>query len=65
MAAVLIGPHHQNNNNPSTPILGISSTLYAYDDGTASKFRNVRTKSPDAGRLPKRQKYGIQHTAKV
>ena len=39
---------------PSTPILGITSTLYAYEDGTANKFRNVGTKSSDAGRLPKR-----------
>ena len=39
---------------PSTPILGITSTLNAYEDGTASKFRNVGTKSSDAGRLPKR-----------
>ena len=39
---------------PSTQILGITSTLYAYEDGTASKFRNVGTKSSDAGRLPKR-----------
>ena len=38
---------------PSTPILGITSTLYAYEDGMASKFRNVGTKSSDAGRLPK------------
>ena len=40
--------------HPSTPILGITSTLNAYEDGTASKFRNVGTKSSDAGRLLKR-----------
>ena len=40
--------------HPSTPILGITSTLNAYEDGTASKFRNVGTKSSDARRLPKR-----------
>ena len=39
---------------PSTPILGITSTLNAYEDGTASKFRNVGTKTSDAGRFPKR-----------
>ena len=39
---------------PSTPILGITSTLHAYEDGTDSKFRNVGTTSSDAGRLPKR-----------
>ena len=37
-----------------TPILGIKSTLNAYEDGTASKFRNVGTKNSDAGRLPER-----------
>ena len=35
-------------------MLGITSTLNAYEDGTSSKFRNVGTKSSDAGRLPKR-----------
>ena len=40
--------------SPSTPILGINPTLYTYEDGTASKFRNVGTKSSDARRLPKR-----------
>jgi hypothetical protein len=29
-------------------------TLNAYEDGTVSKFRNVGTKSSDAGRLHKR-----------
>ena len=38
---------------PSTPVLGITSTLYAYEDGTDRKFRNVGTGSSDAGRLPK------------
>ena len=28
---------------PSTPILGITPTLYAYEDGTDRKFRNVGT----------------------
>jgi len=37
---------------PSTPILCITSRLYAYENGTASKFRNVCTKSSEAGRLP-------------
>ena len=37
---------------PSTQILGITSTLYAYEDGTDRKFRNVGTKRSDAGRLP-------------
>jgi hypothetical protein len=41
--------------HPSTSILGITSTLNAYEDGTSSKFRNVGTKSSDADRLPKRQ----------
>jgi hypothetical protein len=35
-------------------VLSITSTFYAYKDGTASKFRNVDTKISDAGRLPKR-----------
>ena len=39
---------------PTTQILGITSTLYAYEDGTDRKFRNVGTKSSDAGRLPKK-----------
>ena len=30
-----------------------TSTLYAYEDGTVSKFRNVGTKNSDARRLPK------------
>ena len=38
---------------PSTQILGITSTLYAYEDGTDRKFRNVGTKSSDPGRLIK------------
>ena len=32
----------------------LASMLYAYEDGTASKFQNVGTKSSDAGRLPKK-----------
>ena len=39
---------------PSNPILSICSTLYACEDGTDSKFRNVGTKNSDAGRLPKK-----------
>ena len=39
---------------PSTQILGITSTLYAYEDGTDRKFRNVGTNSSDARRLPKK-----------
>ena len=39
---------------PSTQILGITSTIYDYEDGTDIKFRNVGTRSSDAGRLPKR-----------
>ena len=35
-------------------MLGIISTLYAYEDRTDSKFRNVGTKSSDVGRLPKK-----------
>ena len=31
-----------------------TSTVNAYEDGTACKFRNVGTKISDAGRLPKR-----------
>ena len=46
---------------PSTPILFITSTLYAYEDGTDSKFRNVATKSSDAGRLSKRQYGTVYH----
>ena len=34
---------------------GYTSTLYAYEYGTASKFRNVGTKSSDVGTLPKKQ----------
>ena len=45
---------------PSTQILGIISTLYAYEDGTDTEFRNVGTKSSDAGRLPK--KNTIRHS---
>ena len=30
---------------PSTQILVVTSTLYAYEDGTASRFRKVGTKS--------------------
>ena len=39
---------------PSTQILDITSTLIAYEDGTDRKYRNVGTKSSDAGRLPKK-----------
>ena len=39
---------------PSTPTLGITFMLNAYEDGTASKFWNVGTKRSDARRLPKR-----------
>ena len=42
------------NHNPSTPVLGITSTLYAYEGGTNSKLQNISTKSSDARRLPKR-----------
>ena len=35
-------------------IFAYFSTLNAYEAGTASKFRNVGTKSSDPGRLPKR-----------
>ena len=45
--------------------IGVERTLYAYEDGTDRKFRNVGTKSSDAGRLPKKTQYSIQHTAKV
>ena len=38
----------------STQILGITSTHYGYEDGTNRKFRNVGTKSSDAGRSPKK-----------
>ena len=31
-----------------------SYALNAYEDGTASKFRNIGNESSDAGRLPKR-----------
>ena len=43
----------------------IGIELYAYENGTDKKFRNVGTKTSDAGRLPRRTQYGIQHTAKV
>ena len=46
---------------PSTPIMGITSTLNAYEDGTDRKFRNVGTKSSDAGRLPKRHNAAFNH----
>ena len=36
----------------------VGVVLYAYEDGTASKFQNVGTKSSDAGRLPKKTQYG-------
>ena len=39
---------------PSSPILGITSMLNACEDGMASKYQNVGTKSSDTGRLPKR-----------
>ena len=35
-------------------MLGITSTLYAYEDAVDRKFVNVGTKSSDAGRLPKK-----------
>ena len=50
--------------NSSSIFIGVESTLNAYEDETASKFRNVGTKSPDAGSSPK-DTNGIQHTAKV
>ena len=50
---------------PLNKILGITSTLYAYEDGMARKSRNVGTKSSEAGRLPQKTQYCIQHTAKV
>ena len=43
----------------------IGVQLYAYEDGTHRKFRNVGTKSSDAGRLPRKTQHGIQHTEKV
>ena len=46
---------------PSTPVLCITSTLYAYEDGTDSKFRNVDTISSDAGRLPIRHNTAFNH----
>ena len=46
---------------PSNPILCINSTLYAYEDGTDSKFRNVGVKSSDAGRSPKRHNTAFNH----
>ena len=36
-------------------------TLYAYEDGKDSKFRNVGTKSSEAGRLPKRHNTAFNH----
>jgi hypothetical protein len=39
--------------------LSITSVLYAYEDGTDSKFRNVSTESSDAGRLQKRRNTAI------
>ena len=45
----------------STPILDITSTLNAYEDGTDSTFRNVGTKSSDAGRLPKKHNTAFNH----
>ena len=50
---------------PSTPILGITSTIYAYEDGTANKFRNVGTKSSDARRLPRRHNTGREFFSKI
>ena len=38
-----------------------STFIGAYEDGTASKFRNVGTKSSDAGRLPKRHNTAFKH----
>ena len=37
----------------------VGVVLYAYEDGTASKFQNVGTKSSDAGRLPKKYNMAI------
>ena len=39
--------------------------LNAYEDGTARKFQNIGANSSDAGRLPRKTRYGIQHIAKV
>ena len=43
------------SGKPLIPILGITSTLYAYEDGMASKFRKVGTKSSHARRLPQKK----------
>jgi hypothetical protein len=43
----------------------ITSTLNAYEDGTAGKFRNVGTKSSDAVRLRKRHNTAGRHVANV
>ena len=51
------------NRNSGFAILKVNnkiSTLYAYEDGTASKFRNVDTKSSDAGRLLKKHNTAIK-----
>ena len=34
--------------------IGVERTLYTYEDGTDSKFRNVGTKSSDVARLLKK-----------
>ena len=47
--------------HPSTQILGITSVLYAYEDGTDRKFRNVGTKTLDAGRLPKKENTAVRN----
>ena len=51
-----------------SPFIGVertSDTLYAYEDGTDRKFRNVGTKSSDAGRIPQKTQHCIQHKTKV
>ena len=49
---VLVEKQVVQGRGPSTQTLGITSTLYVYEDGTDRTFRNVGTKSSDAGRLP-------------
>ena len=58
---VLRTPAHLNMTGLSTTerkSKKITSTLCAYEDGTASKFQNVGTESSDAGRLPQKTQYG-------
>ena len=52
---------HSPYLSPTTQILVITSTLYAYEDGMDIKFRNVGTKSSHAGRLPKRHNTAMLH----